>query len=394
MKTPLFFGTSTASGAATNYLGPGLWQATPTTTRSNQETVMPCAGTLSRLYVDFTGAPTAGTTRPFTIYKNGVATALTLTCGEGVTAGNDIVNTVSVAAGDLISLELGYTGAPPNMTNNHYGLLFSSDQKVSPCLSMHGVGLSASANSYLSLTGGTTTLLTTAAAATHVVPTSGTIRDAYFALQGGSPGTAKSYTATLYKNGVATSLSVQISGAGTSNSDTSNTVTVAAGDTVYWEIVPSGTPSSRRASLSCVFVPDIDGESIQTNGSNTNLSAYNTAYAAPTGTAAYSVTEAVRQGIVPLDLVTKKMYVSLSGAGGGSSSRVFAVRDDGVAVNPSVTMGAAGTTGNDTSTSSSIAAGSRINTRIVPTSSPAAVYGTWSFVTYIAPDFLPQIIIF
>ena len=70
-------------------------------------TVMPYSGTLKNLYIRI-GATVSGSGNiVLTLMKNGVATAITITCtnadGNNYTK-SDTTNTVSVVAGDLISI--------------------------------------------------------------------------------------------------------------------------------------------------------------------------------------------------------------------------------------------------------------------------------------------------
>jgi hypothetical protein len=61
---------------------------------------------------------------------------------------------------------------------------------------------------------------------------------------GAAPGVGKSWTITLRKNGGDQTLTCTISDNATSASDTSNSVSVAVGDTLTMKVVPSGTPTA------------------------------------------------------------------------------------------------------------------------------------------------------
>ena len=69
------------------------------------------AGTIRELYARVTTAPGVGNSRVFRIRLNAVNTALTVTIAGANTTGNDVVNTVAVVAGDLISIALTRVGA-------------------------------------------------------------------------------------------------------------------------------------------------------------------------------------------------------------------------------------------------------------------------------------------
>ena len=70
------------------------------------------ASTLSTLRVNLLNAPSGGSTRTFTVYLNAVATSLTISLTGATTVALNSVNTVSVAAGDFVSLFHTTTGAP------------------------------------------------------------------------------------------------------------------------------------------------------------------------------------------------------------------------------------------------------------------------------------------
>jgi len=77
-------------------------------TELNRVMIMPCDGTLKNLYLRFTTAQSATGSWVFTLRKNGVSTAMTVTItsadGANVTK-SDTTNTVAVTAGDRICLQ-------------------------------------------------------------------------------------------------------------------------------------------------------------------------------------------------------------------------------------------------------------------------------------------------
>jgi hypothetical protein len=72
----------------------------------NEQTklTMPSAGTLKNGYARVTSAPGAGSTTTFTVRKNGVDTALVVSVVGAALTGADLVNTVAVVGGDVISM--------------------------------------------------------------------------------------------------------------------------------------------------------------------------------------------------------------------------------------------------------------------------------------------------
>lgn len=75
---------------------------------SARQNVMPFACTIKNLYVRTSTAQSGTGNMVITIRKNGAATALTLTIAAGAAAGTftDLVNSFTVVAGDLLSIEL------------------------------------------------------------------------------------------------------------------------------------------------------------------------------------------------------------------------------------------------------------------------------------------------
>jgi len=81
-------------------------------TEFQSQLLMGVTGTISNLNVLLEAAPDGAATRTFTIRKNGVNTALTVTITGANTTGSDNTNTVSVIPFDLISLLHTRTGTP------------------------------------------------------------------------------------------------------------------------------------------------------------------------------------------------------------------------------------------------------------------------------------------
>ncbi len=86
----------------------------PNTSENARIIVMPCAGTIKNLYIRIGALQSSGGTMVFTLRKNAADTAITITFanadGSNVTK-SDTTNTVSVAAGDTISIK-GVNNAP------------------------------------------------------------------------------------------------------------------------------------------------------------------------------------------------------------------------------------------------------------------------------------------
>ena len=102
----LTFGNEVGNGGA----GANTWYLAPVQSAAAMDSteralVMPVGGVLRNLYVR-EGTPHEGNTTDYTVRKNGVDTALTLSTVDAVGTGNNTTNSVTVAAGDSISIKL------------------------------------------------------------------------------------------------------------------------------------------------------------------------------------------------------------------------------------------------------------------------------------------------
>jgi hypothetical protein len=381
MYTAIMFSSTNALGTTTSYWPPGgggnAW-VTGSSTSANS--VMPCAGTLSNLYMNLGTAPGVGTSRIFKILKNGSATGIQVTISGANTTGSDTVNFATYVAGDVISLECSVSGVPASTTILNGGVLSQNDPFTGFLLGTTNAAATNSATTYQPIQGTNNTAASAAASVTQYIPTSGSLSNFYVYLNG-SPGTGKSYTCTLYKNGVATSAAITISDSATTGSYTSSSVSVSEGDYLYWEVVPSGTPTARKIYLSSKWTPTVNNESIYLFGNDVTMSAVNPSYMFAKGSwNSYSITETNRQGILPGDFRLKKLYVKQSSANGASKDRVYAMRINEASNGPSVTISGASDTSGSNSTTYDASAGNRITMRMTPNSSPTVNYMSMGLV--------------
>lgn len=375
MYTAIMFSSANALGSTTSYWVPGGGgNAWVTGSSASANSVMPCSGVLSNLYMGLGTAPGAGTSRIFKVLKNGSATGIEVTISNTNKTGSDTTHTVSYSPGDVISLECSVTGSPASTTILNGGILSQNDPYTGFILGTTNAAATNNATTYQPIQGTNNSASTTAAAVTQYIPTSGSFKN-FYAVLNGSPGSGKSYTCTLYKNGSPTSAVITISDLSTTGSYTSGTVSVSEGDYLYWVIVPSGTPTARKVYLSCGWQPSINNESIYLFGNDVTMSAVNPSYMFNKGSwNSYTITETNRQGILPGNFKLKKLYIKQSSSNGASKNRVYSMRINEASHGPSVTIsGASDISGSDT-TSYNASAGNRITMLMTPNSSPATNY--------------------
>lgn len=384
LTSPIFGHAGVLSTSGTRYypIAAGIDHAA-TTNETDARCVMAGAGTLQNLRVKVTVAPGAGKDWTFTVMKNGSATGIVLTVADAATSGADTTNTVSYADGDTISLRAVPTGTPAASSSPAWGIeALSTDGQP---LTSTSDPTSTTVDCFMALQGSKASSTATIGAP---IPTAGTIRGLRIALQF-SAGTGDSWTITLVKNGVDTSLTATVSGnSATTGSDLVNTVSVAPGDVVYWRIDPTGTPASGAIKIGARFVPDTSGESVQLNGSNSTLTTGSgSQFNGVTGGSnmSYSGTEINRANVLPGAFDIKKFRGVLAVAPSAGKSRAFTVRAALANTTSTFTIADTATTGDDSAHEPSVTAGDYLAVNIVGTGTPVASAAQWSFVTYRAP---------
>jgi hypothetical protein len=107
----IFAGTS---GQATSngdyYIANGHWHGG--NNEDEEIVIIPSSGTLRGLYARVSTAPGANRSKTITVRVNNTNTTLTVTISGTNTTGSDLTNTVSVSAGDLLSMIVTHTNSP------------------------------------------------------------------------------------------------------------------------------------------------------------------------------------------------------------------------------------------------------------------------------------------
>ncbi len=211
----------------------------------------------------------------------------------------------------------------------------------------------------------------------QVVPCDGKLSNLYVWTRG-SPGAGKSRTFNLYKEGAATALSVVIDEANNYGEDTTDEISVSAGDLICLEHVPAGTPSVFETLWCLRFTATTTGESLVLgcchSGSFGALNNGATEYAScaiggqrPGGVEVY-----YRQP-VPTDGKFSALYVDLTTAPdpGGADGYTFTLRVNGIDSGLAVTITGDDTTGNAAS-DIDIPEGAIVTLKFAPSGTPAA----------------------
>lgn len=354
----------------------------PTGTETIAQTAMVNSGVIQNLYVRLNTAPGSGKSWTVMLRKNAADTAATFTISDLATIGSYTASTISYVAGDYFTLQFTPSGTPTGTAGTSF---FETDQ-TGQLVTTGGITSAGTTTQNWYGLQGSDPQTASANNINVIMPTAGTFSNLYL-LNNSNPGNSKSYTATLFKNGSSTGLTATNTGAASRlASDTTNSVSVVAGDTVYWEITPTGIPTALRCHMSVQFTPTTDGESIQTMASSSNVNNSGNQYQGPATTGALAYVNAETNRLVYMATVYdfKKFYGRI-GIDPSPGSWGFAVMLGGAASALTFTIAAGSTTGNNTGTTVTNSAGDTLTGRIVGTSLPSVSTAAWSFVTYRAP---------
>lgn len=280
--------------------------------------------TFSDMYVQLNTAPGAGTSRTFISRKNRASDNMTLTISDTATVGSDTTKTTVLAAGDEFDIENSFSGSPATSTLR-WSIFANSANQVMSATS----GGAVSATNYTgvqSLSGGSATL----SDVEQVMPTGGKFKNLY-AYLGNNGIVSGSYDVTLYVNGSPTALTCNLSSANRMNSDTSNSVSVSAGDLVAIEAKPNTPSSNRTVEISVEFEANNPGEGVLLNTTGATAVAHLSAAYAGWYNTVNQFVSAANIGLAQayaLPVTFTKVYAKLGTAPGSGNSRTISLNNN------------------------------------------------------------------
>ena len=211
---------------------------------------IPTSGTLSNLTVRILSAPAngAGTqSYTMTVYKNGSSTGITCVSSESTSNCADAVNTTSVTAGDVISIETVPANTPAATCKLRVGLTFTPNIEGEFAMFSCGGSTDAVNTTYRGIYQGNNIESTTESAVNQL--SNAMVVKGLYAKVTAAPGVGASWTNTVRDDATATTLTCVISGdtATTCNfTDTGNYVAVNSQMSV--ESIPAGSPAASTNS--------------------------------------------------------------------------------------------------------------------------------------------------
>lgn len=356
-------------------------EAIDTGTEAQHETLVASSGTLKNLRIKLGTAPGAGTSRTFTVRVNGASTSITLTISGTDTTGSDTSNTASVSAGDRIALLGTVTGAVAD--TRLFSSLEFSGTTANESLMSGGTGvaqLSTTDTEYISLNG-LGQQSAAQATAEQLVAVGGTVKNLYIRLDA-APGVGTSRVFTVFKNGSSTALTVTISGTDTTGSDTTNSVSVSAGDKVSLEDNPSALPpAAARLRHGATFVATTDGEFPILGGGGSNPANNATNYVSVCQSPSNSWIPTENQIHCPGQTCTiDKFYFEVGTAPGAGNTWTLTLRKNAASSGLTMVIADTATTGTDLVNTVSVANDDLLALQSVPFSAPTGM-GTskWGF---------------
>lgn len=217
---------------------------------------------------------------------------------------------------------------------------------------------------------------------TVTMPTGGVIRNFRMRLTV-APGSTHSITLTWKHNGSGTSLAVTVTGAATEGTDSSNSITVAAGDAICVAMTRSGTPAATDAICSFEFEPTSDNESVYgfggQNTQNASLRYTGLLYANNVSTGWPSTTVGtIFSSLVAIPGDVTGYRMRLAAAPGAGKSWTFAIyknsiKQDGTNGTPNTVVTVAdAATGGTGSFAMSVVAGDIVEVEASPSGVPTA----------------------
>jgi hypothetical protein len=219
---------------------------------------MPCLGTWKHLLCELDAAPGGGNTRSFSVYKGGVASALAVAFGAADVQKSNLVNNVSVIAGDMIGFVSKVTGAPANTPFRFASIFEPAVDGVQPFFGFHTCTHDAPGLTWSSIAGGGSTPASaggTEGQSQTLIPFPGKFKYLYAHHHDGDIPGGSTVALTLRVNGLDTALTLAWNGTDEDKSDIVTEVPVVAGDYVCFQGTGTGATHVGLHHSIC-FIPD------------------------------------------------------------------------------------------------------------------------------------------
>jgi hypothetical protein len=357
-----------------------------TSTENARKGLIATGGILKNFKVRVGVAPGAGNSWTFAIRVSGADSNLSVSIADTNTVSSLDTSEVSVSAGEDVSISAVGISSPTAAAAVQWTAEFVP---TAPANSAETILLSSSNGTGFTNNNHRTLVGNKADEATEfdaqiVFPTAGTLKKLYLELSTApGAGTSKGVVVTL--NAVDTSLAATVSDSATTASDTSNTVDIAAGDSVNYREAVAGSPAASYEFFGIVFEPDVAGEYITPAVTDDATSSTAAEYQQlTTGDSGLTATESEQYGLAQAT-TAKAMYVKLSAAPASGNTWTFRLKDDTADTSLITSIADTATSGNY-ATDVSIAADSVLDTAIDAQAGTAVASTQISYLFYNEPE--------
>jgi len=377
---------NSASNSSTTYpslCGPGAASNWGSSTANKFR--VPIGGTIGNIRANFNTTIATGSYELALMVDDVAVLTGTISSGNSLT----VTGTYAVTANQSVMFRLVPTGTPTASSQVQVACTFDATESGE---SLIFSGFNSGTGAGYAPLGASNSSTGTEPESRTYAPTDGVLDDLIVNLSA-APGAGITRTYTLYKNGVATALTVSMTGAGTGEGITwakisGQNISVAKGDYFTIRGEQSATPATAVAYVALTWIPTILGESWLPV---TASSGYSTTDARMSPISGRSdggrTTSDLVYCVSPVAFTLRKPYAAIPVAPGGTDTRTFAPAIGGVnQTNPDIVLTGAAVTGENSSETLAIAAGDLINWIATPANIPAAIsYAAISSVGYIDP---------
>jgi hypothetical protein len=296
------------------------------------QNIITTAGKLSHLRVLMTNPAPFGETKTFTVYRNGIATALQVNIVNPNDRGEDGVHEVAVVPGDLVCIY--YASVPPAAAPGYvfWSSIFEGDNPRESLIfgSMQGDRVST----FYHKPGDVRHTPSTVESRVWLpVPISGKLKNLWAHMPGLPGPHGSGWTIRVRRNGANTALQCSIAAPNQWGWDTVDEVIVAVGDLISVSTTAFGGPAADTGTVNSwglTFVADEDDQSIIWGGTSDDVSAVLPWNYPGTAHSNEMWQPNARNQLVGVNAILRKLYMRLENAPGGANWWDFALQDDGV----------------------------------------------------------------
>lgn len=240
----ILMGNGTTSSGATVFTG--ITGNANFASASAMGSVSPMNCTFQNIFVWAAGSPGAGRSETFSLDTNGGAS--TISCalsGATQTTCSDVVDSSVSTRGDVVQIQSVPAGTP-TLFNTAVSIVCAAATSGQFPIMMNASTGFANANRFGEVQAGNGQFGTTDSVVNIPAssPNPGVVLGNLIIAQGTAPGGTGSYAWTVRQNGASPGLGCSITGSAVLCTDTVDTITLASGDLINTEAVPTNTPGT------------------------------------------------------------------------------------------------------------------------------------------------------